>query len=112
MGREQELIQAVKNGDVPGVQKLVAKIKASKSSEYLGREPWAPSPWLGTPASPGVQVLAPTPGTRVMLRLEAGVQAQPVRMNDWAVSNPTAELGFPLGSGPGALECGPLSRDG
>lgn len=43
MGREQELIQAVKNGDVPGVQKLVAKIKASKSSEYLGREPWAPS---------------------------------------------------------------------
>lgn len=56
MGREQELIQAVKNGDVPGVQKLVAKIKASKSSEYLCREPWAPSPWLGTPASPGVQV--------------------------------------------------------
>ncbi|XP_007438461.1 caskin-2 isoform X4 [Python bivittatus] len=31
MGREQELIQAVKNEDVPGVQKLVAKIKASKS---------------------------------------------------------------------------------
>ncbi|XP_075296990.1 caskin-2 isoform X2 [Opisthocomus hoazin] len=31
MGREQELIQAVKNGDLPGVQKLVAKIKASKS---------------------------------------------------------------------------------
>uniref|UniRef100_A0A8C8RZV3 Caskin-2 n=1 Tax=Pelusios castaneus TaxID=367368 RepID=A0A8C8RZV3_9SAUR len=31
MGREQELIQAVKNGDVPGVQKLVAKVKASKS---------------------------------------------------------------------------------
>lgn len=56
MGREQELIQAVKNGDVPGVQKLVAKIKASKSSEYLGTEPWAPSPWLGTPASPGVRV--------------------------------------------------------
>ncbi|XP_074870945.1 caskin-2 isoform X2 [Carettochelys insculpta] len=31
MGREQELIQAVKNGDLPGVQKLVAKVKASKS---------------------------------------------------------------------------------
>ncbi|KYO31146.1 caskin-2 isoform B [Alligator mississippiensis] len=31
MGREQEMIQAVKNGDVPGVQKLVAKVKASKS---------------------------------------------------------------------------------
>ncbi|XP_010001031.1 PREDICTED: caskin-2 [Chaetura pelagica] len=31
MGREQELIQAVKNRDVPSVQKLVAKIKASKS---------------------------------------------------------------------------------
>ncbi|XP_054832156.1 caskin-2 isoform X2 [Eublepharis macularius] len=31
MGREQELIQAVKNGDVLGVQKLVAKIKASKT---------------------------------------------------------------------------------
>lgn len=46
MGREQELIQAVKNGDVPGVQKLVAKIKASKSSEYLGAElllPLAPA---------------------------------------------------------------------
>lgn len=54
MGREQELIQAVKNGDVPAVQKLVAKIKASKSSEYLGRELWAPSSWLGTPISPGV----------------------------------------------------------
>lgn len=50
MGREQELIQAVKNGDVPGVQKLVAKIKASKSSEYLGTEPWAPSPgWAFLP---------------------------------------------------------------
>lgn len=44
MGREQELIQAVKNGDIPGVQKLVAKIKASKSSEYLGTELWAASP--------------------------------------------------------------------
>ncbi|XP_028912697.1 caskin-2 isoform X2 [Ornithorhynchus anatinus] len=31
MGREQDLILAVKNGDVAGVQKLVAKIKASKS---------------------------------------------------------------------------------
>ncbi|XP_039198869.1 caskin-2 isoform X2 [Crotalus tigris] len=31
MGREQELIQAVKNEDVPGVQKLVAKIKVSKN---------------------------------------------------------------------------------
>ncbi|XP_015281125.1 PREDICTED: caskin-2 [Gekko japonicus] len=31
MGREQELIQAVKNGDVLGVQKLVAKVKASKT---------------------------------------------------------------------------------
>ncbi|XP_053158877.1 caskin-2 isoform X2 [Hemicordylus capensis] len=31
MGREQELILAVKNGDVPGVQKLVSKVKASKS---------------------------------------------------------------------------------
>ncbi|RLV99385.1 hypothetical protein DV515_00009950 [Chloebia gouldiae] len=35
MGREQELIQAVKNGDVPGVQKLVAKIKASKSTQAV-----------------------------------------------------------------------------
>ncbi|NWS73378.1 CSKI2 protein, partial [Crotophaga sulcirostris] len=48
MGREQELIQAVKNGDVPGVQKLVAKIKASKSSEYLG----AVLPVLGAGAEP------------------------------------------------------------
>ncbi|XP_074080687.1 caskin-2 isoform X1 [Macrotis lagotis] len=31
MGREQDLILAVKNGDVAGVQKLVAKIKAAKS---------------------------------------------------------------------------------
>lgn len=58
MGREQELIQAVKNGDIPSVQKLVAKIKASKSSEYLGAEPQAPSPQLGTAACPGVRVLA------------------------------------------------------
>lgn len=34
----------MKNGDVAGVQKLVAKIKASKSSEYLDAEPWAPLP--------------------------------------------------------------------
>lgn len=58
MGREQELIQAVKNGDVPGVQKLVAKIKASKSSEYLGAELQAPSSRPGTAACPGVRVLA------------------------------------------------------
>ncbi|XP_049633475.1 caskin-2 isoform X1 [Suncus etruscus] len=31
MGREQDLILAVKNGDVPGVQKLVAKVKAAKT---------------------------------------------------------------------------------
>ncbi|XP_006869641.1 PREDICTED: caskin-2 [Chrysochloris asiatica] len=31
MGREQDLILAVKNGDVTGVQKLVAKIKAAKT---------------------------------------------------------------------------------
>lgn len=55
MGREQELIQAVKNGDVPGVQKLVAKIKASKSSEYLGREPWAPSPGWALLPVPGCE---------------------------------------------------------
>lgn len=35
MGREQDLILAVKNGDVTGVQKLVAKVKAAKTSEYL-----------------------------------------------------------------------------
>lgn len=33
MGREQDLILAVKNGDVTGVQKLVAKVKAAKTSE-------------------------------------------------------------------------------
>ncbi|XP_055264583.1 caskin-2 isoform X3 [Moschus berezovskii] len=31
MGREQDLILAVKNGDVTGVQKLVAKVKATKT---------------------------------------------------------------------------------
>lgn len=31
MGREQDLILAVKNGDVTGVQKLVAKVKAAKT---------------------------------------------------------------------------------
>ena len=36
MGREQDLILAVKNGDVTGVQKLVAKVKAAKTSECLG----------------------------------------------------------------------------
>lgn len=58
MGREQELIQAVKNGDIPSVQKLVAKIKASKSSEYLGAEPRAPSAPPGAAACPGARVLA------------------------------------------------------
>lgn len=33
MGREQDLIVAVKNGDVTCVQKLVAKVKAAKTSE-------------------------------------------------------------------------------
>lgn len=33
MGKEQELLQAVKNGDLPSAQKLVAKVKASRSSE-------------------------------------------------------------------------------
>uniref|UniRef100_A0A3B3S7K4 CASK interacting protein 2 n=1 Tax=Paramormyrops kingsleyae TaxID=1676925 RepID=A0A3B3S7K4_9TELE len=31
MGKEQELLQAVKNGDLPSAQKLVAKVKASRS---------------------------------------------------------------------------------
>lgn len=35
MGREQDLILAVKNGDVTCVQKLVAKVKAAKTSESL-----------------------------------------------------------------------------
>lgn len=33
MGREQDLIVAVKNGDVSCVQKLVAKVKAAKTSK-------------------------------------------------------------------------------
>lgn len=57
MGREQELIQAVKNGDIPGVQKLVAKIKASKSSEYLGAELLLPSLPPGIAAWPGLRAL-------------------------------------------------------
>lgn len=48
----------MKNGDIPSVQKLVAKIKASKSSEYLGAEPWAPSVPPGTTARPGACILA------------------------------------------------------
>ncbi|KAB0400724.1 hypothetical protein E2I00_008351 [Balaenoptera physalus] len=35
MGREQDLILAVKNGDVTGVQKLVAKVKATKTTLLL-----------------------------------------------------------------------------
>uniref|UniRef100_A0A8C9QYU0 CASK interacting protein 2 n=1 Tax=Scleropages formosus TaxID=113540 RepID=A0A8C9QYU0_SCLFO len=31
MGKEQELLQAVKNGDLPSAQKLVAKVKTSRS---------------------------------------------------------------------------------
>ncbi|XP_048869208.1 caskin-2-like isoform X2 [Brienomyrus brachyistius] len=31
MGKEQELLQAVKNGDLPSAQKLVAKVKANRS---------------------------------------------------------------------------------
>lgn len=33
MGKEQDLLQAVKNGDLATTQKLLAKVKASKSSE-------------------------------------------------------------------------------
>lgn len=33
MGKEQELLQAVKNGDLPSAQKLLAKVKANRSSE-------------------------------------------------------------------------------
>lgn len=54
MGREQDLIQAVKNGDVPGVQKLVAKVKASKSSEYicfLMQQQGAKGTWALLPAA-------------------------------------------------------------
>uniref|UniRef100_A0A8C2DHE3 Caskin-2 n=1 Tax=Cyprinus carpio TaxID=7962 RepID=A0A8C2DHE3_CYPCA len=34
MGKEQDLLQAVKNGDLTTTQKLLAKVKASKSSEF------------------------------------------------------------------------------
>uniref|UniRef100_A0A8C1X6P6 Caskin-2 n=1 Tax=Cyprinus carpio TaxID=7962 RepID=A0A8C1X6P6_CYPCA len=34
MGKEQDLLQAVKNGDLATTQKLLAKVKASKSSEF------------------------------------------------------------------------------
>lgn len=45
MGREQDLILAVKNGDVSSVQKLVAKVKAAKTSESgWGRGCLVPSP--------------------------------------------------------------------
>ncbi|XP_077183946.1 caskin-2 isoform X3 [Paroedura picta] len=47
MGREQELIQAVKNGDVLGVQKLVAKIKASKTRNSTSHE-WSLTSLLST----------------------------------------------------------------
>lgn len=50
----------MKNGDIPGVQKLVAKIKASKSSEYPGTELRAPSPLPGSAACPGVRILVPS----------------------------------------------------
>ena len=33
MGKEQDLLQAVKNGDLPSAQKLLAKVKANRSSE-------------------------------------------------------------------------------
>lgn len=41
MGREQDLILAVKNGDVTCVQKLVAKVKAAKTNSLLSTTlPW------------------------------------------------------------------------
>lgn len=33
MGKEQELLQAVKSGDLPSTQKLLSKLRSSKNSE-------------------------------------------------------------------------------
>lgn len=96
----------MKNGDVPGVQKLVAKIKASKSSEYLDESGGLLSP-AGQPARccPSWGASAGSePQHRVMRRPEAGVQAQPVRVNDRAGKDPPGRAGVPLGlraKGPG-----------
>lgn len=35
MGKEQDLLQAVKSGDLPSTQKLLAKLKASRNSESI-----------------------------------------------------------------------------
>lgn len=34
MGKEQELLQAVKNGDLVSTQKLLSKLKSSRNSEF------------------------------------------------------------------------------
>lgn len=35
MGKEQDLLLAVKNGDLPLAHKLLAKIKTNRNSEFL-----------------------------------------------------------------------------
>jgi len=34
MGKEQDLLQAVKTGDLQSAQKLLSKLKANRTSEY------------------------------------------------------------------------------
>uniref|UniRef100_A0A672S8W2 Caskin-2 n=1 Tax=Sinocyclocheilus grahami TaxID=75366 RepID=A0A672S8W2_SINGR len=50
MGKEQDLLQAVKNGDLATTQKLLAKVKASKSSDMIcsaGMRPLHYAAWQG-----------------------------------------------------------------
>lgn len=35
MGKEQELLQAIKNGDLPSTQKLLARVKGNRNSKYI-----------------------------------------------------------------------------
>lgn len=34
MGKEQELLQAVKSGDLPSTQKLLSKLKTNRNSKF------------------------------------------------------------------------------
>lgn len=51
MGKEQELLQAVKSADLQTTHKLLSKLKTSRSSKYPPAQPKAP-PLAPPPSSP------------------------------------------------------------
>lgn len=64
MGKEQELLQAVKSADLQTTTKLLSKLRTSRSSEYTPTRRLRPSPSAPTSGSRiGLPPLASLAGT-------------------------------------------------